>query len=127
MIRDEQFELGLELRRTMFGPAGSDLQIDGATEITEKVQEFVTRQCFGDVWQRDGLTKRERSLVTVAMLIALGRSHETSIHMRGGQANGATLEELREVVIQSIMYAGLPAAMDGLRALTALAEETRQS
>lgn len=123
MNKDEKFASGLALRRTMFGPGGSDIQIDNATALTESIQEFVTRECFGTTWQRDGLSLRERSLVTVGMLLALGRSHEIRIHMLGGLANGATVEELREVVIQGVMYCGLPAAMDGLRTLVEISEE----
>lgn len=122
MIRDEKFEKGRELRRKMFGPAGSDDQIEHTTDLNDKLQDFVTRECFGDIWQRDGLTKRERSLITVAMLIALGRAHETNIHMRGGLANGATVEELREVANQAILYCGIPAAVDALKTLTAIVE-----
>jgi 4-carboxymuconolactone decarboxylase len=107
----------------MFGPGGSDVQIDNATELTEAMQEFVTRECFGGTWQRDGLSTRERSLVTVGMLLALGRAHEIRIHMLGAIANGATIEELREVVLQSVMYCGIPAGMEGLRALVEISEE----
>jgi 4-carboxymuconolactone decarboxylase len=123
MKKDEQFEAGLALRRIMFGPGGSDVQIDNATELTEAMQEFVTRECFGGTWQRDGLSTRERSLVTVGMLLALGRAHEIRIHMLGAIANGATIEELREVVLQSVMYCGIPAGMEGLRALVEISEE----
>ena len=84
----------------------------------------MTRQCFGDVWQRDGLDKKHRSLVTIAMLVAMGRSHETGIHMRGGLANGLTVEEIREVLVQSIMYCGLPAAVDGFRTLAGIVAES---
>ena len=124
MIRDELFETGIALRRSMFGAQGADDQIDNVTDLDDKLQEFVTRQCFGDVWQRDGLDKKHRSLVTIAMLVAMGRSHETGVHMRGGLANGLSVEEIREVLVQSIMYCGLPAAVDGFRALRAIVEES---
>lgn len=123
MIRDEQFNKGLDLRRAMFGPPGSDNQIDTVTEYNDKLQEFVTRQCFGDIWQREVLDLGQRSLVTIAMLIALGRSHEIGIHIRGGLANGLAPEEIREVVLQSILYCGLPAAMEGHRVLAEVLDE----
>ncbi len=123
MNKDDQFEAGLALRRIMFGPGGSDEQIDNATDLTEAMQEFVTRECFGGTWQREGLTNRERSLITVGMLLALGRSHEIRIHMRGALANGASIEELREVVLQSVMYCGIPAGMEGIRTLVEIAAE----
>ena len=124
MNKDEQFEAGLALRRIMFGPGGSDEQIDNATDLTEAMQEFVTRECFGGTWQREGLSTRERSLITVGMLLALGRSHEIRIHMLGALANGASVEELREVVLQSVMYCGIPAGMEGLRTLVDISAET---
>jgi 4-carboxymuconolactone decarboxylase len=123
VIRDELFEAGIALRRTMFGALGADDQIDNVSELDDKLQDFVTRQCFGDVWQRDVLDKKSRSLVTIAMLVAMGRSHETAIHMRGGLANGLTVEEIREVLLQSIMYCGLPAAVEGFRTLRAIVAE----
>jgi 4-carboxymuconolactone decarboxylase len=123
VIRDELFDEGIALRRSMFGAGVTDAQIDNVTDLDDKLQDFVTRQCFGDVWQRDGLDKKHRSLVTIAMLVAMGRSHETGIHMRGGLANGLSVEEIREVLVQSIMYCGLPLAVDGFRALRAIIEE----
>jgi 4-carboxymuconolactone decarboxylase len=123
MNKDEQFQAGLALRRIMFGPGGSDEQIDNATDLTEAMQEFVTRECFGGTWQREGLSTRERSLITVGMLLALGRSHEIRIHMLGALANGASVEELREVVLQSVMYCGIPAGMEGLRTLVDISAE----
>lgn len=123
MNKDDQFEAGLALRRIMFGPGGSDEQIENATDLTEVMQEFVTRECFGGTWQRAGLSTRERSLITVGMLLALGRSHEIRIHMRGALANGASIEELREVVLQSVMYCGIPAGMEGIRTLAEISAE----
>jgi 4-carboxymuconolactone decarboxylase len=120
VIRDELFEAGLALRRSMFGAEVTDAQIDNVTEIDETLQEFVTRQCFGEVWQRDGLDTKSRSLVTIAMLVAMGRGPETAIHMRGGLANGLSVEEIREVLVQSIMYCGLPAAVEGFRTLSGI-------
>ena len=123
MIHDTQFEAGVALRRRMFGAEVTDAQLANVTELDDKLQDFVTRQCFGDVWQRDGLDAKSRSLVTIAMLVAMGRSHETAIHMRGGLANGLSVEEIREVLVQSIMYCGLPAAAEGFRTLRAIATE----
>jgi 4-carboxymuconolactone decarboxylase len=123
VIRDELFETGIALRRSMFGAQGADEQIDNVTDLDDKLQEFVTRQCFGDIWQRDVLDKKSRSLVTIAMLVAMGRSHEIAIHMRGGLANGLTVEEIREVLLQSIMYCGLPAAVEGFRTLRGIVAE----
>ncbi|MEV7287067.1 carboxymuconolactone decarboxylase family protein [Streptomyces sp. NPDC093252] len=115
MIRDELYERGLRMRRSMFGPPGADDQIASATEFTEKLQDIVTRYCYGDVWSRDGLGPRDRSLVTLAFLVALGRPHELEFHLEGARANGVTTEEIRELLIQATLYCGLPAAVDGFR------------
>jgi 4-carboxymuconolactone decarboxylase len=124
MIKDSHYDAGTELRQAMWGP-GAMGQIENATEVTDKLQDIVTRFCFGDVWQRDGLTLRERSLVTVAILIALNREHELRLHMMGALANGATEVELREVSLHSILYAGIPAGVGGVRTLDELLAELR--
>jgi 4-carboxymuconolactone decarboxylase len=123
MIHDEQFDLGLQLRRDMFGVAGADDQVGSTDEWDDKLQEIVTRHVFGDVWQRPGLDRRTRSLVTLAMLVATNRSHEVGIHLRGALSNGVTAEELRELMLHASIYCGLPAAVDGIRAARALVEE----
>ncbi|MFF2823373.1 carboxymuconolactone decarboxylase family protein [Arthrobacter koreensis] len=117
MIHDELYEIGLEQRRKMFGPAGAEDQVEHTTEITDKLQDFVTRNCFGDLWQRDGLSIADRSKITIAMLLATGRSHETRVHMRGGLANGLSVEEIREIALQSMLYCGIPTGVEGIRAL----------
>lgn len=124
MIKDEYYDAGVELREAMWGPGALD-QITSATEVTDKLQDIVTRFCFGDVWQREGLSLRERSLVTVAMLIALNRPHELRIHMEGALANGATEVELREVALHSVLYAGIPAGVGGVKTLDELLAERR--
>ncbi|MFM2475347.1 carboxymuconolactone decarboxylase family protein [Burkholderia cenocepacia] len=119
MIRDELYDAGLDLRRAMFGAAGAEAQTEATTDVDDKLQEIVTRWCFGDVWQRAGLSTRDRSLITVAMLVALGRAHEIRIHLRGAEANGLSDEELREVMLHAILYCGIPAGVDGIRHLQA--------
>ncbi|MQA07789.1 MAG: 4-carboxymuconolactone decarboxylase [Pseudonocardiaceae bacterium] len=97
----------------MFGPAGAQEQTDNTDDFNDKLQEMVTRYCFGDMWSREGLTRRERSMLTLAMLVALGRSHEVKIHVRGAIANGVSKDEIREILLHSIIYCGIPAAVDG--------------
>lgn len=127
MIHDELYEKGLDLRRSMFGPAGAEEQVETTTDFNDKIQDVVTRYCFGDIWQREGMDLRTRSFVTLAMLVALGRPHEIRIHLRGAIANGITTEEIRELMIHSLLYCGLPAAIDGLRAFEeVLAESTTE-
>lgn len=90
MIHDELYDSGLELRRRMFGPGGAEEQVDTTTELNDKIQDVVTRYCFGDIWQREGLSLKTRSLITLAMLVALGRPHEIRIHLRGAISNGVS-------------------------------------
>ena len=116
MIKDELYENGIRLRREMFGSAGAEEQVENAVPLMEKLQEIVTRYCFGDIWQRDGLDQRSRSMVTLGMLVALGREHETKIHLQGALANGVTADEIREIMLHSFLYCGIPAAASGLKA-----------
>ncbi|MGO1183525.1 MAG: carboxymuconolactone decarboxylase family protein [Micrococcaceae bacterium] len=87
------------------------------TELDDRMQEFVTRTCFGDIWQREGLSIKDRSKITIAMMIATGKAHELRIHLRGGINNGLTALELREIALHSILYCGIPAGVEGIRAL----------
>lgn len=123
VIRDDLYDIGLRQRRDMFGQAGAEDQVEHTTDLNDKLQDFVTRYCFGDIWQREGLALTERSKITFAMLIALGKSHELRIHARGALANGVSVHELREVVVHSILYCGIPAAVEGLRALESVLDE----
>lgn len=118
MIKDELFEAGLARRRSMFGPGGADDQVNAVTELNDKLQDVVTRYCFGDIWQRPELDYAERSKITVAMLLALGKPQELRVHLRGALANGVSVAELREIVLHSFLYCGIPAANEGIRALT---------
>ena len=108
-MTDDAFEAGLAQRHAMFGTAGGQEQLDAATDFTRPLQEWVTKQCFGEAWQRPVLDARIRSMLTLAMLVAEGR------HTRGAIANGVTKEEIRELLMHSIIYCGVPKAVDGFR------------
>ena len=114
-MTDDAFEAGLAQRHAMFGTAGGQEQLDAATDFTRPLQEWVTKQCFGEAWQRPVLDARTRSMLTLAMLVAEGRSHEVKIHTRGAIANGVTKEEIRELLMHAIIYVGVPKAVDGFR------------
>jgi len=116
-IQDAQHDRGIELRRKMFGPAGADNIVDNTTDVNEKLEDFVTRTCFGDIWQRPGLELADRSKVTLAMLLATGKTHEIRVHMRGALQNGVTPLQLREIVVHSVLYCGIPTAVEGVRAM----------
>lgn len=127
MQRDELYEIGLAQRRKMFGPEGAEGQVEHTTDVNDKIQEFVTRVCFGDIWQRGGLSITDRSKITIAMLIAQGKSHEIRIHIRGAIANGVAPIEIREIIVHSILYIGIPGAVEGIRALEEILEELGMS
>lgn len=123
VIRDSQHDVGLKQRRAMFGVEGAEDQVHHTTDLNDKLQDFVTRYCFGDIWQREGLSVQERSKITIAMLIAQGKDHELRVHLRGGLANGLTPLQLREIAVHSVLYCGIPASNEGLRALAEVLEE----
>jgi 4-carboxymuconolactone decarboxylase len=107
----------------MFGSEGAEDQVEHTTDVNDKIQEYVTRVCFGDIWQRDGLNKRDRSKITLAMLLAQGKSHEIRIHIRGALANGVSPLEIRELIVHSILYIGIPGAVEGIRAFEEILTE----
>jgi 4-carboxymuconolactone decarboxylase len=108
----DTFDKGLSLRRDMFGVAGADQAVNNASPFAAPLQDMVTRFCFGEVWQRPGLDRKTRSLITVAMLIAAGRMLQLPAHLKGAIANGATPLELRELILHSQLYCGIPAAVE---------------
>jgi 4-carboxymuconolactone decarboxylase len=115
MTRSDVFERGLARREQMFGPHGKD-PVEKADDFTRDFEELVvTQHCFGEIWERDGLTQRERSLLTCAMLIALNRGPQLRGHVAGAIANGVTKEEFRELLLHASLYAGIPAAVEGFR------------
>ncbi len=117
--RDDTFDKGLALRREMFGPAGAERALETASEMALPLQEIVTRYCFGEIWQRPGLDRKTRSLITLAMLLGTGRFMQFPAHLRGALANGVCSEELRELVLHSQLYCGIPTAVEGMAALEA--------
>jgi 4-carboxymuconolactone decarboxylase len=115
MKKDAQFEAGLITRKQVMGDDFVARAFGGATDFTQPIQQYITRNAWGDVWQRPGLDLKTRSLVTVAMLTALGKQHELKGHVRGALNNGATLEEIQEVLLHASIYCGLPAAVEAFR------------
>lgn len=111
----ELFDAGLMVRREVLGDAYVDRSLATMDEFGRDLQELVTEYCWGKVWTRDGLARRDRSLLNLAFLTALDRPHELAIHLRGALANGVTRDEIREVILQSAIYCGVPAALDAMR------------
>jgi 4-carboxymuconolactone decarboxylase len=117
VIRDDLYEIGIRQRRVMFGPQGAEARVESTTDLNDKLEDFVTRTTFGDIWQRPGLSLAARSEVTFAMLLANGKEHELRVHAEGALENGVSPIELREIVLQSLLYCGIPAAVLGVRVL----------
>jgi 4-carboxymuconolactone decarboxylase len=107
---------GLATRRAVLGDAYVDAALAKVTPFTEPLQELVTRHAWGNTWQRPGLDLRTRSIVTVSMLVAMGRMHELKTHVRGALNNGVTVQELQEIFLHASVYCGFPAAVDAFRA-----------
>jgi 4-carboxymuconolactone decarboxylase len=119
---DTAFQAGIDTRTQVMGTEFVDRAFGNATDYTLPMQEFITRNAWGNVWQRPGLDLKTRSLVTVAMLTALGKQHELKGHVRGALNNGATPEELREVMLHATVYCGFPSAIDAFRTVTEVVE-----
>jgi 4-carboxymuconolactone decarboxylase len=106
----ERAERGMRIRREVLGDDHVDRAVAATTDFTEPFQDFITRYAWGEIWSRPGLTRAERSLVTLAMLAALGREHELGMHVKAAVRNGLSPEQIREVLLQVAVYAGVPAA-----------------
>ena len=111
----ELFEAGLKVRREVLGAEYVDASIAQADDFNRPLQELVTEYCWGAVWTRPGLSRKTRSLINLAMLTALNRPHEVQLHLRGALNNGCTKEEIMEVLLQTAIYCGVPAAIDSFR------------
>jgi 4-carboxymuconolactone decarboxylase len=119
---DAAFQAGIATRTQVMGAEFVDRAFGNATDYTMPMQEFITRNAWGNVWQRPGLDLKTRSLITVAMLTALGKQQELKGHVRGALNNGATPEELREVMLHATVYCGFPIAIDAFRTVTEVVE-----
>jgi 4-carboxymuconolactone decarboxylase len=104
------YDAGLAVRREVLGDAHVDRLLTSATAFSAAWQEFVTSVAWGEVWARDGLDRRTRSMLTLALLTALRSETELAIHVRAAIGNGVTPAEIREVLLHTAVYAGLPAA-----------------
>lgn len=119
---------GLEVRRQVMGDEFVDKAFANATEFTRPLQDFITANAWGSVWCRDGIDLKTRSLITIAMLTALGRQHELRGHVRGALNNGATAAEIQEILLHATVYCGVPLAADAFRtAESILAEQALTS
>lgn len=122
-MNDELFEQGLEIRKSVLGAEFVEKSIAAADDFNMPMQKLVTEYCWGAVWGREELPKKTRSMLNIAMLAVLNRPHEFKLHIRGAIRNGVSKEEIREILLQVAIYAGVPAGIDSFRnAKEALAE-----
>lgn len=113
--RKEIYEQGLDMRRAVLGGDYVDRSIATVSDFARPIQELVTEYCWGVVWTRPELPPKVRSLLNLAMLTALNRSHELAAHVRGALRNGATVSEIQETLLQTAVYVGMPAALESFR------------
>jgi len=122
-MNDELFEKGLKIRKSVLGAEFVEKSIAAADDFNMPMQKLVTEYCWGAVWGREDLPKKTRSMLNIAMLAVLNRPHEFKLHIRGAIRNGVSKDEIREILLQVAIYAGVPAAIDSFRnAKEALAE-----
>ncbi|MEO8005238.1 MAG: carboxymuconolactone decarboxylase family protein [Betaproteobacteria bacterium] len=115
-MNDELFNKGLEIRKSVLGKEFVEKSIAAADDFNMPMQRLTTEYCWGAVWGREeGLPKKTRSMLNLAMLCALNRPHELKMHIGGAIRNGVTREEIREVLLQVAIYCGIPAGVDAFR------------
>jgi 4-carboxymuconolactone decarboxylase len=122
---DARREAGMRTRREVLGAAHVDRAVAGTTPFTADFQDFITRTAWGDLWQRPGLARRDRSLLTLSITIALRHWDEFALHVRAAKNNGLTDEEIGEVIQHAAVYAGVPAANHAFKVAAPILEELR--
>jgi 4-carboxymuconolactone decarboxylase len=111
----ERYDQGMAVRREVLSGAHVDRATGSANALTEEWQDFITRVAWGDVWSRPGLDRRSRSIAVLTSLIAHGHHEELAMHLRAARRNGLSLDEIKEVILQSAIYSGVPAANTAYR------------
>ena len=114
-MTNDMFERGLEIRKSVLGKEFVEKSISSADDFNRPMQELVTEYCWVAVWGREGLSKKTRSMLNLAMISALNRPHELKMHVKGALTNGVTREEIREVFFAVAVYCGVPAGVDSFR------------
>lgn len=115
MDQQTVYEKGLAMRKAVLGEAHVERSLSKADAFDEPLQEIVTKYCWGEVWTREGLSLRERSLMNLCMISALNRPNELKLHVRGALNNGLSKDDIREALLQVMIYCGVPAAIDSFR------------
>ncbi len=110
MTEQKRYKQGMQVRREVLGEDYVERTLANRTPFNEEFQRFITRYAWGDIWTRDGLSRHTRSLVTIAMLVALNRGDELRMHLQAALRNGVTQDEIKELLLHSAIYCGVPAA-----------------
>lgn len=110
MDEKERYEAGMQVRRAVLGDAHVDRAQANRTPLTGDFQDLITRYAWGEIWTRPGLTRHTRSLMTICMMVALNREEELKLHLRAASNNGVTRDEIKEALLQTAIYCGVPAA-----------------
>ena len=116
-------KLGEQTRREVLGDKYVDAALNNANDFNRGLQDLLNEYCWGDGWNRGVLSRRDRSLINLGMLTALGKSHEVAVHTRGAKNNGLTNEQIAAVFLQAAVYCGVPAAVDSFRAASPVIKE----
>jgi 4-carboxymuconolactone decarboxylase len=119
----ERYKEGMTVRRAVLGDEHVDRTLKNASELNRDFQDLITRYAWGEIWARPGLPRHSRSLITIAMLVALDRADELRMHVRAAFNNGVTRDEIKEVLLQSAIYCGVPAANSAFHAAEAIFAE----
>ena len=114
-MNDELYRRGLEIRKAVLGDDYVERSLASADDFSRPMQELTTEYCWGRIWSRPGLERRDRSLINLGVIAALNRPHELKLHVKGALTNGVTREEICEVFLQVAIYCGIPAGIDSVR------------
>jgi 4-carboxymuconolactone decarboxylase len=123
MDERDRYEKGMSVRRAVLGDTHVDRTIENKNAFNEDFQDLITRYAWGEIWDRPGLPRHTRSLLTIAMLVALNRTDEFRMHVRAAFNNGVTREEIKEVLLQTAIYCGVPAANSAFHAASEVFKE----
>lgn len=124
---DERHAAGMQVRREVLSDAHVDHAVDTASAFTADFQDFITRTAWGDIWSRPGLDRRSRSIAVLASLVAHGHHAELGMHVKAARRNGLTVDEIKEILLQSAIYSGVPAAHAAFRVAAEALENDGES
>lgn len=114
-MSDSKFDTGFEMRKAVLGAQHVEKSWAAADEFNKPIQKLVTEYCWGEIWGNDDLPRQTRSLLNIAMLTALNRSHELKVHVQGALRNGVSKKEIQATLMQTAIYCGVPAALESFR------------